>query len=81
MWTVPAHSFWAPTRARSIAAARVMPGVWGVLASSWSPGTTLTPVCFQPSGGIGVGASSLGMGLAAVLEAAGCRGMGGRASA
>src|SRR5271170_963769 len=28
MCTVPAHNFWAPTRAKLIAAARFMPGVW-----------------------------------------------------
>src|SRR4051812_33481181 len=47
MCTVPAHSFSAPTRAKLIAAARFMPGVWAVLASSWSPGITRTPVLRQ----------------------------------
>src|SRR6266851_1255605 len=47
MWTVPAQIFCAPTRAKLIAAARFMPGVCGVLVSSWSPGMTLTPWVFQ----------------------------------
>src|SRR5579862_17025 len=47
MWTVPAQIFCAPTRAKLIAAARFMPGVCGVLVSSWSPGMTLTPCVFQ----------------------------------
>src|ERR1700733_13228398 len=47
MWTVPAQIFCAPTRAKLIAAARFMPGVCGVLVSSWSPGITLTPCSFQ----------------------------------
>src|SRR6266478_3162654 len=47
MWTVPAQIFCAPTRAKLIAAARFMPGVCGVLVSSWSPGMTLTPLVFQ----------------------------------
>jgi hypothetical protein len=34
MWTVPAQSFSAPTRAKLIAAARFMPGVCAVEASS-----------------------------------------------
>jgi hypothetical protein len=34
MVTVPAHNFDAPTLAKVIAAARDMPGVCGVLASS-----------------------------------------------
>src|SRR5580693_7511605 len=51
MVTVPAHSFCAPTRAKLIAAARFMPGVWAVFASSESAGITRTPVCFQPSSG------------------------------
>src|ERR1700733_10825331 len=47
MLTVPAHIFCAPTRAKLIAAARFIPGVCGVLVSSWSPGITLTPCSFQ----------------------------------
>ena len=47
MVTVPAHSFSAPARARSMAAARDMPGVCAVLGSSVSPGMTLTPWVFQ----------------------------------
>src|SRR5216683_4773278 len=47
MWSVPAQIFCAPTRAKLIAAARFMPGVCGVLVSSWSPGMTLTPLVFQ----------------------------------
>src|SRR5690348_18249021 len=47
MCTVPAQIFCAPTRAKLIAAARFMPGVCGVLVSSWSPGITLTPCSFQ----------------------------------
>src|SRR5439155_23546413 len=50
MWTVPAQIFCAPTRAKLIAAARFMPGVCGVLVSSWSPGMTLTPWVFQSIG-------------------------------
>jgi len=45
--TVPAHSFWAPTRAKLIAALRSMPGVCGVLPSSEWPGITRTPSCFH----------------------------------
>jgi hypothetical protein len=41
--TVPAHNLLAPVRACVIAAARVMPGVWGVLGSSSLAGTILTP--------------------------------------
>ena len=47
--TVPAHSLFAPAEACVIAAARVMPGVWGVLGSSSSLRTTLTP-CERQSG-------------------------------
>src|SRR6266446_4773732 len=47
IWTVPAQIFCAPTRAKLIAAARFIPGVCGVLVSSWSPGMTLTPLVFQ----------------------------------
>jgi hypothetical protein len=47
MVTVPAHSFWAPTRAKLMAAARFMPGVWAVLVSSDPAGMTRTPSCFQ----------------------------------
>src|SRR4051794_39167716 len=47
MTTVPAHSFSAPARAAVIAAARLMPGVCGVLASSWSSRTTRTPCSRQ----------------------------------
>src|SRR6516164_909226 len=49
MWTVPAHSFCAPTRAKVMAALRSMPGVWGVFGSSSVPGITRTPSCFQRS--------------------------------
>src|ERR687885_725498 len=52
MWTVPAQIFCAPTRAALMAAARFMPGVWGVLVSRLFPGTTRTPLCFQLSGGV-----------------------------
>lgn len=45
--TVPAQSFWAPTRAKLMAAARDMPGVWAVLVSRLSAGTTQTPLCFH----------------------------------
>src|SRR5881628_2131399 len=45
--TVPAQSFRAPARAKSIAAARLMPGVWGVFGSSSCARTTRTPPCFQ----------------------------------
>src|SRR6478672_409249 len=47
MVTVPAHSFCAPTRAKLIAAARFMPGVWAVLVSREPAGITRTPSCFQ----------------------------------
>jgi hypothetical protein len=43
MVTVPAHSLLAPVRACVIAAARFMPGVWGVFRSSASLVTTRTP--------------------------------------
>src|SRR5450432_4735157 len=43
MITVPAHSFCEPTRAKFTAAARNMPGVWGVLLSSRSLLMTRTP--------------------------------------
>src|ERR687898_2307100 len=43
MTTVPAHSFSAPARAAVIAAARFIPGVWGVFTSSSSACTTRTP--------------------------------------
>src|SRR5258705_12433496 len=43
MITVPAHSFCEPTRAKFTAAARSMPGVWGVLLSSRSLLMTRTP--------------------------------------
>jgi hypothetical protein len=49
MITVPAHNFCAPTRAKLIAALRSMPAVDGTLGSSWSPGMTRTPSCFQRS--------------------------------
>src|SRR3954469_14637355 len=49
MWTVPAHSLLAPTRAKLIAALRSIPGVCAVFASSWLPGMTRTPSCFQRS--------------------------------
>src|SRR5229473_3382176 len=47
MVTVPAHSFRAPARARSIAAARDMPGVWAVFGSSSSEWTMRTPCSRQ----------------------------------
>src|SRR3954469_18792726 len=47
MSPVPAQIFCAPTRAKLIAAERFIPGVCGVLVSSWSPGITLTPCSFQ----------------------------------
>src|SRR5579884_751350 len=47
MVAVPAQSFSAPARARLMAAARVMPGVCGVLASSCPALTMRTPCCFQ----------------------------------
>src|SRR5262245_581037 len=47
MVTVPAHSFSAPTRALVIAAARLIPGVWGVLESSVPAFTTRTPAVRQ----------------------------------
>jgi hypothetical protein len=40
---VPAHSFAEPVRSWVTAAARVIPGVCGVLVSSASPGMTRTP--------------------------------------
>src|SRR6516162_9572383 len=49
MWTVPAHSFCAPTRANVMAALRSIPGVWGVFGSSSVPGMTRTPSSFQRS--------------------------------
>jgi hypothetical protein len=39
----------APARAKLIAALRSIPGVEGTLGSSWSPGMTRTPSCFQRS--------------------------------
>src|ERR1700722_8539959 len=45
--TVPAQIFSAPARAWLIAVARDMPGVWAVLGSRESPGTTFTPWVFQ----------------------------------
>src|SRR5258706_5303047 len=45
--TVPAQSFSAPARAFVIAAARLMPGVWGVLMSNSFACTTRTPRCFH----------------------------------
>ena len=45
--TVPAHSLFAPARAWVIAAARVIPGVCGVLRSSSSDRTTRMPCVFQ----------------------------------
>jgi hypothetical protein len=51
MVTVPAQSFRAPTRSPLIAAARCMPGVWAVLVSSASPGTTRTPPVRQSGAG------------------------------
>src|SRR5688572_10447892 len=52
MTTVPAQSFSAPARARVIAAARLMPGVWGVLMSSSLECTTRTPSCFHFRSGL-----------------------------
>src|ERR1700690_2460028 len=43
MRTVPAYNFFDPTRRKSIAAARSMPGVWAVLVSSRSLPMTRTP--------------------------------------
>lgn len=48
--TVPAHSLLAPVRACVIAAARVIPGVWGVFESSPPACTIFTPCCFQSIG-------------------------------
>src|SRR5271165_1736291 len=59
MCTVPAQIFCAPTRAKLIAAARFMPGVWAVLASSESAGITRTPECFQPSAGAAKSSSAI----------------------
>src|SRR6516162_3669710 len=50
MLTVPAQIFWAPTRARLIAAARFMPGVWAVFTSRELAGITRTPWVFQSTG-------------------------------
>src|SRR5215208_5775066 len=50
MVTVPAQSFCAPVRARSIAAWRSIPGVWGVFGSSEWPGITRTPSYFHLGG-------------------------------
>ena len=47
MVTVQAHSFWAPTRAKLMAAARFIPGVCAVLVSSDPAGMTRTPSCLQ----------------------------------
>src|SRR6185312_4673732 len=47
MCTVPAQIFCAPTRAALIAAARFIPGVCGVLVSSWLALITRTPLCRQ----------------------------------
>src|SRR5687768_4571759 len=47
MTTVPAQSFSAPARAWVMAAARFMPGVWGVLMSSSLEWTTRTPLYFH----------------------------------
>src|SRR4051794_3892101 len=47
MSTVPAQSFSAPARAVVMAAARVMPGVCGVLESSSPARTTRTPLVRQ----------------------------------
>src|SRR5450755_372073 len=54
MITVPAHSFSAPVRAVVTAAARVMPGVCGVLMSSSSLRTTRTPLVRQSVATLGV---------------------------
>jgi len=48
--TVPAQSFWAPARARSMAAARFIPGVWGVFGSRSLPRMTRTPWSRQSIG-------------------------------
>jgi hypothetical protein len=45
--TVPAQSLLAPVRACVMAAARVMPGVWGVLGSRSPAATIFTPSCCQ----------------------------------
>src|SRR5215208_3726370 len=49
MTTVPAQSFSAPARAAVIAAARVIPAVWGVFVSRSPACTTRTPCCRQSS--------------------------------
>src|SRR5215203_3284797 len=50
MSTVPAHSLSAPARALVMAAARVMPGVWGVSVSSSPDRTIRTPWARQSIG-------------------------------
>src|SRR4051812_38360923 len=79
MCTVPAHSFWAPTRARVIAAARSMPGVCAVLVSSEPPGTTRTPVCFHPS--VGTSCSLSGIVATPRCDHAACLGSAGHGTA
>jgi hypothetical protein len=49
--TVPARIFCAPAWARSIAAARVIPGVWGVFGSSASKRTMRPPWSRQDADG------------------------------
>jgi hypothetical protein len=51
MVTVPAHSLFAPVRACVMAAARFMPGVYGVLGSSWSARIIFTPCSRQSTFG------------------------------
>ena len=65
--TVPAQIFWAPTRAKLIAAARFIPGVWAVFGSSWSPGITRTPLVFQSIGAMGCSRYSVAL-QALILE-------------
>src|SRR5262245_36395538 len=65
MLTVPAQIFCAPTRAKLIAALRLMPGVCGVFGSSEWPGITCTPSCFHLGTEISLGApAALRAGLA-----------------
>jgi len=47
MFTMPAHNLIAPVRACVMAAARSMPGVCGVLGSSWSARIIFTPCSRQ----------------------------------
>ena len=67
--TVPAQSLFAPVRAWVMAAARVIPGVWGVLGSRSPDGTILTPLSCQ-SMIYTIAAFSLGVSGRFVLERA-----------